>query len=212
MIIDVHVFNNNIFFCLTCTPCLPVLMSQWLSSFPPASDPIFLSVALFKNSYSHAIILFIKLHIYHCFTLLCFSVSVFWQFSAAPCLDISNIFPNLHSKILNILTLWLLSTSWAQQISAHLGWRLSKIYIGAPLFNFKIMIDPLDMKMQHLGFHNSLREAWADRFLIIFILLFSLYDSNMHFSFASSITFLSCFLHSGRSFRNFSTENLFLAS
>lgn len=129
-----HLFNNNILFCLTCTLCLPLLMSQWLSSFSPVSDLIILSIALFKNSYSHAIILLLKLHTYYCFTLLCFTVSVFWQFSVTSFLNISNISSNLHFKIQNILTVRLLSTSWAQQTSAHLGWRFSKIYMSVSLF------------------------------------------------------------------------------
>lgn len=74
--------------------------------------------------------------------------------------------------------------------------------------------------MQQLGFHNSWREAWPSciSFLPSWPLSDNLYTSffhcmnqKIHFCFSSFITFLSCLLHSGRSFRNLSTENLFLA-
>lgn len=118
--------------------------------------------------------------------------------------------------------IFLLCGGWAHheynKFQHILAWRLPKIYIGIPFFNFKILIWPTLYKNSATGFHISWREAWpscisflpSDPFLIIFI-LFSLYESKIHFCFASSITFLSCLLHSGRSFRNPSTENLFLS-
>lgn len=80
-----HLVNSNILFFLPCIMCTLVLMSHWLSSFPPASDLI-MSIALFKNSHSHSIILFLGLHDYHCFTVPFFTVSVFWQFSVVSSL------------------------------------------------------------------------------------------------------------------------------
>lgn len=127
-----HLFNSNILFCLPCTLYTLILMSHWLSSFPPASDLIIMSIALFKKRHYHLIILFPRLYMYHCFSMLCFAVSVFWQFCVASCLNISNFCSILHLKIKDILTLWLSDTSWAQQTSAHLGWRHSTIPIGVP--------------------------------------------------------------------------------
>lgn len=148
---------------------------------PSASDLIILSIALLRNIYSNVIILFLKLHMYHCFTLLCFTVSVFWQFSVVSCLNISSICPNHCFSIQNIFTLWWLSTSWVQQISAHLGWRLSKKDIGVPLFYFlKSWLTLLIWKCSNLDFmiveEKPDLSAWAsslpDPILIIFILLF----------------------------------------
>lgn len=105
-----HLFNSNILLCFPCTLCILVLVSHWLSSFLPASDLIIMSIALFKNRHSHFIILFLRLHIYDCFTVLCFTVSVFWQFSVASCLNIPSFCHILLLKIKDILTLWLLGT------------------------------------------------------------------------------------------------------
>lgn len=135
-----HLFNSNILFCLPCTPCILVLMSHWLSSFPPASDLIIVPIALFKNRHSLFIILFLRLHMYHCFTLLCFTVSVFWQFSVASCLNISNFCLSVHLKLQDVLTLWLSGTSWGQQTSAHLGWRHSTISIVFLIFSFENLV------------------------------------------------------------------------
>lgn len=76
-----HLFNSNMLFCLPCMLC--IFMSHWFSSFLPASDPIIISIALFKSRHSHFIILFLRLHMYCYFTVLSFTVSVFWQFSVA---------------------------------------------------------------------------------------------------------------------------------
>lgn len=48
----------------------------------------------------------------------------------------------------------------------------------------------------------------SDKFLCLF---FSLHESNIYFNFASSVTFLSCFLHPGSSFKNSNMWNLFSA-
>lgn len=154
-----HLFNNNILFCLTCTLCLPLLMSQWLSSFSPVSDLIILSIALFKNSYSHAIILLLKLHTYHCFTSVSLSV-----YSGNSLLLLSWIFPtSLLTFTLRYRIFWLCGC-WVP----HEHNKLQHILVEGFLkyiwvflfFNFKILIDALDMKTQQLGFQNSLREAW----------------------------------------------------
>lgn len=126
-----HLFNSNMLFCLPCTPYTLVLMSYWLSSFPQASDLIITSIALFKNRHYHFIILFLRLYMYHCFTVLCCAVSVFWQFSVASCLNISNLCSALHLKIQDTLALWL-SGTFRYTTAAYLGWRHPTIPIGGP--------------------------------------------------------------------------------
>lgn len=109
-----------------------------------------ISIALFKNR----IILFLRPHDYHCFT-----VGVFWQFSIVSSLSISN-HPVLHLKIQNILSLWLSGTLWAWQTLSHLGWRHSTILPSVPIFSFKVLYDLFDVKIHQLGFNNSSKEVW----------------------------------------------------
>lgn len=140
-----HLFNSNMLFCLPCTPYTLVLMSYWLSSFPQASDLIITSIALFKNRHYHFIILFLRLNMYHCFTVLCCAVSVFWQFSVASCLNISNLCSALHLKIQDTLALWLSGTSWAQQ-TCSISWLKASYntYWWSSSLALKILYDPLD--------------------------------------------------------------------
>lgn len=62
-------------------------------------------------------------------------------------------------------------------------------------FNFKVLIDPLDMKMQQLGFCDSWREAWPS---CVSFLSSWLHSDNLYTSFFTvwiKNTFLLCILN-----------------
>lgn len=171
-----------------------------------------ISIALFKNR----IILFLRPHDYHCFT-----VGVFWQFSIVSSLSISN-HPVLHLKIQNILSLWLSGTLWAWQTLSHLGWRHSTILPSVPIFSFKVLYDLFDVKIHQLGFNNSSKEVWLSCLSTLLSRNVSSFCLVLYFFFffpptvlitclhcASSRAFLSCLPYPGNSFKNCNMESFF---